>query len=150
MDFGDACRAAIEEISAFHPSGAFTFEATGSLGGEWDRIRIAQMLSNLLGNAVQHGFPDRPVAVEAIGSEDEVVVTVRNEGPPIPDELQKRIFEPLARGSQEDHAAKSGKNLGLGLYIACQIAKAHQGTLKLAASNRDGTLFMARLPRRPT
>jgi signal transduction histidine kinase len=150
MDLGEACRAAIEEISAFHPSGAITFEATGALTGKWDPTRIGQMLSNLLGNAVQHGAPDRPVAVKAIGSEDEAVVTVHNEGPPIPDELQKRIFEPLARGSQGDGALKSDKNLGLGLYIACQIAKAHRGSLKLATSNREGTIFAARLPRLPT
>jgi signal transduction histidine kinase len=150
MDLGEACRAAIEEISAFHPSGAITFEATGALTGKWDPTRIGQMLSNLLGNAVQHGAPDRPVAVKAIGSENEAVVTVHNEGPPIPDELQKRIFEPLARGSQGDGALKSDKNLGLGLYIACQIAKAHRGSLKLATSNREGTIFAARLPRLPT
>jgi signal transduction histidine kinase len=150
MDLGEACRAAIEEISAFHPSGAITFEATGALTGKWDPTRIGQMLSNLLGNAVQHGAPDRPVAVKAIGSENEAVVTVHNEGPPIPDELQKRIFEPLARGSQGDGAVKSDKNLGLGLYIACQIAKAHRGSLKLATSNREGTIFAARLPRLPT
>jgi signal transduction histidine kinase len=149
-DLGDACRAAIEEISAFHPSAAFTFEATGALTGKWDRTRIGQMLSNLLGNAVQHGVPGRPIAIEAIGSEDEVLITVHNEGPPIPEELQKRIFEPLARGSQGDHASKSDKNLGLGLYIACQIVKAHRGSLKLASSNREGTIFAARLPRLPT
>ncbi len=150
MDLGEACRAAIEEISAFHPSGAITFEATGALTGKWDPTRIGQMLSNLLGNAVQHGAPDRPVAVKAIGSEDEAVVTVHNEGPPIPDELRKRIFEPLARGSQGNGASKSHKNLGLGLYIACQIATAHRGSLKLATSNREGTVFAARLPRLPT
>jgi signal transduction histidine kinase len=150
MDLGDACRAAIEEMSAFHPSGTFTFEAAGALTGTWDGTRIAQMLSNLLGNAVQHGSPETPVAVKAIGSADEVVVTVHNEGPPIPEELRARIFEPLARGSQSDHASKSDKNLGLGLYIACQIAQAHRGSLKLAASNREGTTFAARLPRLPT
>jgi signal transduction histidine kinase len=150
MDLGEVCRAAIEEISAFHPSGAFTFEETGALTGKWDRTRIAQMLSNLLGNAVQHGAPDTPITVKAVGSEDEVVVTVHNEGPPIPDELQNRIFEPLARGSQGNDASRSDKNLGLGLYIACQIAKAHRGNLKLAASNREGTVFTAQLPRRST
>jgi signal transduction histidine kinase len=150
MDLGDACRAAIEEISALHPRGTFTFEPSGELTGKWDRTRIGQMLSNLLGNAVQHGHSHTPVAIKAIGSEDAVVITVHNEGPPIPEELQKRIFEPLARGSQNDHASKSDRNLGLGLYIACQIAKAHGGTLKLTSSNREGTIFAARLPRLPT
>jgi signal transduction histidine kinase len=147
IDLGDACRATIEEIGAFHPNRAFCLEVSGSLTGRWDATRISQMLSNLLGNAVQHGLSDTPVTIQAAGSDDEVVITVHNEGPPIPLEVQGRIFEPLARGAQRDNASKSDKNLGLGLYIARQIVSAHRGSLQLTASNQEGTTFTARLPR---
>jgi signal transduction histidine kinase len=148
MDIGDACRAAIDEIGASHPDRTLTFHSTGDLSGRWDSERIGRMLSNLVSNAVQHGAPDGPVSVRGFGSNGAVRVSIHNEGRPIPEHLWRQIFEPLAHGGTEPrHTRTNNRNLGLGLYIAYEIATAHGGTLELTSSTQEGTTFEAVLPR---
>jgi signal transduction histidine kinase len=148
MDIGEACRAAIDEIGAFHPDRTLTFDATGDLSGRWDSGRIGQMLSNLVSNAVQHGAPDGPVSVSGVGSDQAVRVSIHNEGRPIPEHLWRQIFEPLAHDASEPRNRRSdNRNLGLGLYIASEIATAHGGKLELMSSIEAGTTFAAVLPR---
>lgn len=148
MNMGDACRAAIDEIGAFHPDRTLVLDSTGDLAGSWDAQRIGQMLSNLISNAVKHGATDGPIRVSAFASDGDVGVSVHNEGPPIPQHMWRRIFEPLAHGSAEARdAPRTERSLGLGLYIACEIATAHGGTLELTSSAEDGTTFIAVLPR---
>jgi signal transduction histidine kinase len=148
MDLGEACRAALEEMVAFHPDRNVELDARGDLSGFWDPARIAQMLSNLLGNAVEHGAAEGPIRLSAVGLEREVQIEVHNEGPAIPECLGRGLFEPLARGAVEGQKNPNGnRNIGLGLYIACEIAKAHGGMLELARSDHEGTVFAARLPR---
>lgn len=149
MDMGEACRQTLAEISAFYPDSTLRFEATGELSGRWDSARIGQMLSNLVGNAVQHGAIGTPINVTATGSTDEVLVSVHNQGTPVPEKDMPRIFEPLARGSDStSYSQVVAPSLGLGLYIAREIARAHGGTLELVSSDEEGTTFAARLPRR--
>jgi signal transduction histidine kinase len=148
MNMGGACRAAIEEIGAFHPERTLVLDSTGDLGGSWDAERIGQMLSNLIINAVKHGAPDGPIRVSAFALDADVGVSVHNEGPPIPKHMWRRIFEPLAHGTVEErNGPRAERSLGLGLYIACEIAKSHGGSLKLTSSAEDGTTFTAVLPR---
>jgi signal transduction histidine kinase len=148
MAMGDACSQAISEIGASYPDCTLRFESTGELSGTWDSARIGQMLSNLLGNAVQHGSTEAPVSLAASGKADEVVVTVHNHGTPIPENEVHRIFEPLARADESSSSRPgSAQSLGLGLYIAREIAKAHGGTLELVSSDESGTTFEAHLPR---
>lgn len=94
-----------------------------------DRVRIGQLLSNLLGNALTHGASDRPVVVHAQTHEASFELSVANAGAPIPEAAMEKLFEPFFRG--EERANRQG--LGLGLYIASQIAKAHGGTLAVAS-----------------
>jgi signal transduction histidine kinase len=148
MNMGDACQAAIDEIGAFNPHRTLALVSRGELAGSWDAERIGQMLSNLISNAVQHGAPEGAVSVSAFASDGDVTVSVHNEGPPIPRHMWRCIFEPLARGSaQEPDAPRRDRSLGLGLYVARQIATAHGGTLELASSAEEGTTFIAVLPR---
>jgi signal transduction histidine kinase len=151
MSMRDACQLAIDEIAVLHPQRTFSLNAKGVLLGNWDGARIGQMLSNLIGNAAEHGFPNTPVRVSCYESDGYVLIEVWNQGPPIPESQRHRIFEPLARGPSETRGAmhRGGRHLGLGLYIACEIAKAHGGTIKFASSEQTGTTFTIYLPRNP-
>lgn len=105
-----------------------------------DRMRIGQLLSNLLGNALTHGARDQPVIVEASTSRGELVIAVSNGGKPIPPEALEKLFQPFFRG---DGRVKQG--LGLGLHIAAEIARAHNGTL-VARSDALATTFVFTMP----
>lgn len=105
-----------------------------------DRVRIGQLLSNLLGNALTHGAQDEPVNIDASASHDELIIAVSNGGQPIPSQTLERLFQPFFRG--EDRV-KHG--LGLGLHIASEIAKAHGGTL-VARSDTTATTFIFAMP----
>ncbi|MDR3620621.1 MAG: GAF domain-containing sensor histidine kinase [Paludisphaera borealis] len=103
--------------------------------------RLAQMLSNLIGNALAHGDPTSPIRVRAQTSPDALEVSVANLGPTIPPETIERLFQPFFRGS-----AKTGKQgLGLGLHIAAEIARAHRARLEVVSSAGE-TCFTFRMP----
>ena len=106
-----------------------------------DRIRIGQLLSNLLGNAVTHGATDKPIVVHAETRKGSFELWVANAGEAIPETVMEKLFEPFFRGK----ARASKQGLGLGLYIASQIAKAHGGALTVA-SNSAGTRFTFSMP----
>ena len=95
-----------------------------------DRGRIGQLASNLLANAVTHGAVERPIRFEAASDGDRFVLTVANGGDPIPDEALDRLFQPFFRGDPRP----SRNGLGLGLFIASQIAKAHGGGLEVTST----------------
>ncbi len=109
---------------------------------ECDRLRVQQVLSNLLANALSHGAPDQPVDVDVRMEGASLVVSVRNRGEPIAPENLAKVFEPYWRDGQ--HHSVGG--LGLGLYICSQIAKAHGGEMSVTSTADDGTRFTARLP----
>ncbi|GAN54712.1 GAF domain-containing sensor histidine kinase [Tanticharoenia sakaeratensis] len=106
-----------------------------------DAARIGQMFSNLLVNAVTHGTPHRPVHVMARIHEAVFELSVTNEGMAIPDEAMGSLFQPFFRAQ----VRASQQGLGLGLYIAAEIAQAHGGTLAVA-STADATCFTFRMP----
>jgi signal transduction histidine kinase len=109
-----------------------------------DHARIGQLFSNLLVNAVTHGSQKDPIQVAAKIREDAFELSVSNRGPPIPTEAIERLFQPFYRGNP---SRRSG-GLGLGLYIASQIAAAHGGTLDVAP-DADGATFTFRMPVTP-
>ncbi len=103
---------------------------------------MAQLLSNLIGNAVKHGSPDGPISVRAVGDAGPIRIEVHNLGQPIPAEQRRRLFEPLTRGTQQENKDPAAeRSVGLGLYIANEIAKAHGGEVRLDASDERGTTF---------
>ena len=106
-----------------------------------DASRIGQLFSNLLGNAVTHGAPDQPIRVTARIEGATMELSVANSGDPIPTEALQHLFRPFFRGK----VRPSQNGLGLGLYIAAEIARAHDGTLTVQSDGRE-TCFTFRMP----
>lgn len=135
----------LEEVRAQHPGRAIEFEARGDLRGEFDADRLGQVLTNLVENALKYSPRQAPVRISLCGDADTVVLTVHNQGAPIPTEQQARIFEPMQRGEQT--IDPTGRSVGLGLYIVKQLVEAHGGSVELASSAGEGTTFTVRLRR---
>jgi signal transduction histidine kinase len=144
-DLQALCDEVVEEMRQAHPDREIHFEAAGDLHGEWDRDRVEQVVSNLVGNAIVHGTG--AVCVTARDEGDEVVTTVHNQGPAIPAEAISTLFEPYTRPAEEADGPRS-KGLGLGLYIASEIVHAHGGTISVTSAPGEGTTFTIRWPRR--
>lgn len=106
-----------------------------------DRTRIGQLLSNLLGNALTHGKSDKPVTVHASTRDGFFELWVANAGEPIAPASIERLFEPFFRGT----VRASRQGLGLGLYIASQISKAHGGGLAVSSTSEE-TRFTFTMP----
>jgi signal transduction histidine kinase len=140
-DLGALAREVTSELTAVHQDRALEIDQRGEVRGRWDPARIRQAISNLVANAVEHGDSRRPVRISVDGSGEAVVVTVRNEGPPIPPELRQVLFEPFSRGDD------SPRGLGLGLFIVKEIAIAHGGTIDVESGAETGTVFTLVLPR---
>jgi len=144
------CNRIAEEMRTAHPDRPISVECDEDCAGQWDASRIGQLVSNLLGNAVQHGYRGTPVNVSVDGHQAKTVtVGVRNRGPVIPEGQRRSIFDPLTRGPDTDGDADAEQrtSLGLGLYIAHEIASAHGGTIDLMSSELEGTTFRVVLPR---
>ncbi len=144
MDLKVLCEQVADEIRAANPTHTLRFQSRGALTGNWDGPRLRQLISNLLGNAIQHG--SGPVDLVANGEDSDVILSVHNGGDPIPPALLPTIFDPLVRAPNADQKRRAG-SIGLGLYIAREVARAHGGSLDVTSSPNAGTTFTARLPR---
>lgn len=149
VDLETVCRRVLDEIEGCHADRVLRFDSKGDLRGDWDAERLAQMVSNLVVNAVQHGDETAPIDVSAHAQDDEVLFAVHNQGAAIPREELGKVFEPLVRGESAATTRKSPEGLGLGLFIVREIATAHGGTVSVSSSQDEGTTFTVRLPRRP-
>lgn len=145
MDLYPVCQQVVAELEGRRPPGSLRLVRSGDLHGEWDADRLAQVLSNLVRNAIEHGSTDLPIDVVAAEKSEGIALTVHNGGAPIPREIIESIFEPMVRHTQ---GAQTRQGLGLGLYIARQIALAHGGSLEVTSTAALGTTFELRLPRR--
>nr|WP_255449941.1 MULTISPECIES: GAF domain-containing protein [Myxococcaceae] len=146
VDVHELARTVVEEHQASHPARELRFRSEGDGGGRFDGDRLAQVVANLLGNALAYSPADTPVSVSTRGEADAVVLEVHNTGEPIPDDVRPDLFEPFKRGapSQESNPRKS---LGLGLFIVERIVSAHGGRIDCTSDSADGTRFTVRLPR---
>ncbi len=149
MDMGKTVRHAVDEIEAARPECVFTMSTSGKVQGAWDGARMSQVFVNLLSNAVQHGAPESPISVQLRGEIEDVVVIVHNFGKAIPASEIFGIFSPFKRLKPGAPALRDSSNLGLGLFIADRIVKAHNGTIDVRSSADAGTFFTVRLPRDP-
>jgi len=140
-DLREVCQSVVGEFED-----RIRLEVEGDVTGTWDPDRLAEALSNIAGNALEHAAPGTAVVVKAHGEGPEVVVEVINQGDPIPADVLPFIFEPFRRAKQQEKAPAG--NLGLGLYIANQIVHSGQGSL-VAYSVDGATSFLMRLPRHP-
>lgn len=141
------CTQVIDELRTYHAERQIIFHAPPSLAASVDAGRIAQMLSNLIGNAIQHSSVDSPVIVELSGSDSEVLIAVSNQGPVIPVNKQRAIFEPLVRVGDGGDDPIERSSLGIGLFIARQIARGHHGDVNVDSVEGKGTRFTVVIPR---
>jgi signal transduction histidine kinase len=136
----------LDQLRAAHPDRRVDLDAKGDCRGVWDGRRLQQLLGNLVLNAIKYGAPEAPVRVVMTGDERNVRFEVRNEGPAIDQMTLHRIFDPFQRGLNHEDSYNADGNLGLGLYIAREISRAHGGEID-AWSDEAETVFAVRLPR---
>ena len=158
VDLEELCRDVIDSLRTSHPGRVLRLHSDGDVNGVWDGGRIRQVVVNLLGNAIQHGSPDGTINLSvtskgaaSAGSGLEgstVVLSVHNEGTPIPPDLLPTIFDPLKRyATRESAAQRNPGSIGLGLYIVREIVVAKGGTVEVASTAEKGTTFTVRIPR---
>ena len=143
-DFKVLVERVLREHQAAAPERAVEASYEGNFSGYWDSERIAQVASNLIGNALKHGSASAPIRVRLDGTRAEnVILTVQNAGT-IPPAVLPHLFDPF-RGGQRQSGRDDG--LGLGLYIVSQIVEAHRGAVDVQTGDGDATEFRVRLPR---
>lgn len=143
-DLGVVIQRVVQEQQTAFPDRRIDLLVAGDASGDWDTDRFAQVASNLIGNALQHGVPDGCVQVSLDGTGPEIVVfAVANQGG-IPPEVLPHVFDPFRRGRR---AAAGSEGLGLGLYITQQIVQAHQGRVEVQADDSARTVFRVTVPR---
>jgi signal transduction histidine kinase len=136
----------VDEVLLAHPERQVEVVGEGDTRGTWDEDRMAQLVSNLLGNALAYSPPETPVRVALRGEGEGVTLAVHNAGAPIPPELLPRLFEPMHRGGQT--VGKESRSIGLGLFIVKQVVDVHGGSIRVHSAEGEGTTFTVRLPRR--
>jgi signal transduction histidine kinase len=136
------CAGELEQLRTAHPDCSIDFSVHGDSQGHWDANRLRQVVCNLVENAITHGTHGGHVRVTLFGTDKDVNIEVANGGNAIQAETMPGVFEPLRRGLHQT----SDDNLGLGLYIVREIAKAHGGDAAVRSDERE-TVFTVRLPR---
>ncbi|HEY0096100.1 MAG TPA: ATP-binding protein [Archangium sp.] len=150
-DLYPVVRHAVEEAEMAFPDRGVRLEAHGDFRGEWDEGRLAQVVGNLLKNALTYSPEGTPVR---LGLHDEgawvrLEIHNQNRAGPIPPETLPLLFDPFRRG-EASHTEGASEGLGLGLYIAREIVSAHHGFIDVMSSEPEGTVFTVRLPRAGT
>lgn len=143
VDLADTCREALAELQQVHPDREIALHVDDGATCEGDAHRLSQVVSNLLGNALQHGSPTKPVVLDVRHEDSTLAVSVHNDGAIAP-EVLPFIFEPFRRG-RSDQAGDS-LSIGLGLFIVREIVTAHGGVVEVESEQRAGTTFTIRLP----
>ena len=140
--------AVVDELALAYPKATLELRPSGPIFGIWDPDRIAQVVSNLLSNAIQYGLVGAPIVIELGTTASDATISVANQvrGNPIAADQLAQLFEPYRRGP--DRAHQSG-GLGLGLYIVRELVRAHGGSIEVD-STPAGTIFQIRLPRTRT
>ncbi|MNQ61087.1 Bacteriophytochrome [compost metagenome] len=141
------CKSVVDELTVAHPKAEIIFIAPDPVTGLYDPSRMAQVFSNLIGNAVRHGNLQRPITVTLTGDDNTAYFCVQNHGEPIPPSALPTLFDPegrYSRYSEDEPGASSG--LGLGLFIAAQIVEGHDGKIEVESTLEQGTIFRVRLP----
>ncbi|TNB81449.1 HAMP domain-containing histidine kinase [Pseudomonas sp. Fig-3] len=147
ISLSSVCQITINEVRTCHPEATIVYKDNGPIEGLFDPLRMGQVFTNLLSNAVQHGDPQRAINLSLEANANDVCFTVHNHGDPIPAEVMPMLFSPNERYSQfseSEHGPAAG--LGLGLFIASEIVAGHGGRIEVESTLERGTVFRARLP----
>ncbi|MBJ2154590.1 ATP-binding protein [Variovorax sp. IB41] len=147
-DLSALCDEAFDQVCAAYPLRKLEADITPAVTMDFDAPRMRQVLSNLLNNAVQHGDPAFPVVLAVHIEGKEATLTVKNHGTPIPADSMQVIFNPLVQvtSKESEPHERPATSLGLGLFIAREIVKGHEGTIAVTSSEVEGTSFVVRLP----
>lgn len=147
IDIAPVCEAIVEEMKLANPETEIVYTSFSTVIGYVDGPRIEQVFSNIINNAIRHGDASLPIHINLETGTEEVFFKVHNQGAPIAEEVLPFIFNPMSRYSHRA-AAEHGKNtgLGLGLFIAAEIVKAHEGSIAVTSDLEAGTNFVVRLP----
>jgi signal transduction histidine kinase len=149
MNLAELCRHTVDELLDSYPEARVDFVELGEVSGTWDPDRLAQVVSNLLRNALQHGTRGMPITLAADGTDPASVrLRVENFGS-IPPEALPTLFEAFARpdvAQPNGPAAPKRSGLGLGLFIAREVARAHDGSISVESAG-DRIKFEVTLPR---
>jgi signal transduction histidine kinase len=140
-DLSEIVSGVVNELEALYGTERVLLDCEASSLVDGDRKRLAQLASNLIANALQHGDARSDVGVRVFRAGSDATLEVHNSGVPIGPAQMKTLFDPMAKGIEADEA-----RLGLGLYIVRQIAVAHGGQVDVTSSERAGTRFTVRLP----
>ena len=146
VDLLALCHQAADGLQVLHPDRELELSAVGDPRLQLDPDRAAQVIANLVANAILYSPKGSPVRILVDGSGDPVLLEVRNEGPPIPPETMPCLFEAFQRGDAGRVGNADG--LGLGLFIAQQIVEAHGGSISVRSTAEEGTTFTVRWPRK--
>lgn len=147
------CEEVVNELRTYHPEQLIELHVPPQLDAIFDEARIAQVLSNLIGNAIQYGDPEVPVTVRLTLAEGDIVVAVNNRGKTIEPGKLSSVFDPMVRiaasvnSAGDDYTERT--SLGIGLFISREIVHAHGGQISLASTDADGTTFTVTMPRLP-
>ena len=144
VDLGPVCEEELDQIRAAYAERELEMDVSGDCSGTWDSGRIQQLLNNLIVNAVNYGEPGKAIRVALHGGPKDVSLTVENAGDTIDGDTLSHLFEPMRRGSGQ--GAKQDSGLGLGLFIASEITRAHGGVITAESKGRR-TVFSVSLPK---
>ena len=145
-DLHDIVRQVVDELEVTHPRRSFSLQHVGDARGEWDPDRLAQVVGNLLSNAIAYSPESSIIRITTDGTASSAVeFSVHNAGDAIPSELLPHLFEPMRRASAD--LTNMHRSVGLGLYIVKHIVEAHGGEVAVTSSNDGGTLVRVELPR---
>lgn len=146
-DLAEVARNVVAETRLAHPECDLHLETAGNTQGCWDAVRLGEVASNLIGNAIKHGESGKPIDVYVHGNGSDVELKVHNTGAPIPQDILPFIYDPFVGGGTLRGKPGFGASLGLGLYIAQALVQAHGGNIDVNSSKETGTTFTVHLPR---
>lgn len=148
VDLRTICGQVVDETEIANPKRRVELTFHGDTCGVWDPDRLAQVVSNLVGNALDYSAPDTAVTITARDEGGSVVLEVHNDGPPIPPDRLAELFLPFRRGEQASIDSRP-TGLGLGLFITKLVVEAHGGWIEVMSAADAGTTFIVSLPRSP-
>lgn len=143
-DLQERLRDIVHELQLGHPESQIVFNSSEPVVGDWDILRIEQMVTNLITNAIRHGKQGGRVKVAITKENDQALLSVHNDGAPIPEEIREKIFN--SRFSRSNGSSGNEKSYGLGLLVVKEVVEGHEGEIRVKSTEKDGTTFTVKLP----